>query len=211
MLSNDYILGFVEGEGCFSITIGKNICRAPRMNPGKRLNIKNPYLFTVKPSFRITNCEANRAVLDEIKETLGVGNVYVQKNADSRKQNAAHFYTKSFAECLKVRDIFKELSFRTKKGEDFAIWCKCLEIMEKKEHLSKEGLLRICELRDQMNFRKTKNKWNKEEIEKILEEKPIHHTAHFDPDKQELIHNSKVDLSDWLAPRRGNNKPNRFI
>jgi hypothetical protein len=205
MLSKDYILGFVEGEGCFSIAISKNIDRKPRANPAKRNEIKNPHLFIVKPSFRVTNCEANRAVLDEIRETLGFGSVYVQKRADSKIQNLAHFYTKSFTECLRARDFFKELSFRTKKGEDFAIWCKCLEIMEQKRHHAKEGILEICALRDQMNFRKTKKKWSKEEIGKILEEKPIHQTAHFDQNQARLIHNN-FDIGSWLELKKGNNK-----
>ncbi|MFA5358153.1 MAG: LAGLIDADG family homing endonuclease [archaeon] len=213
MLSKDYILGFVEGEGCFSVALSKNIDRKPRIGKWK-CDKKNPYLFAVKPSFRVTNCEANKQVLEEIKEVLGFGSIYIQKRGNDRIQNAAQFYTKSFSECLKAREFFKTLTFNTTKGEDFKLWCKCLEIMEQSKHLEKEGLLEICRIRDQMNFRKTKCKWTTEEVERILNEKPLHFTAHFDENQQDLLHNQsgdKFDLNEWLAARQGNRKQNQFV
>ena len=38
----------------------------------------------------------------------------------------------------------------------------------KKKHLTKEGILEICDIRDGMNYRKMKCKWTKEEIIKVL-------------------------------------------
>jgi len=213
MLSKDYILGFVEGEGCFSIAIGRNIDRRFKLK-SKPNKIKNPYLFSIRPIFRITNCEANRQVLEEIKETLNFGNIYAQTRGDASTQNVTYFYTRNFAECLKARDYFKDLVFRTTKGKDFDLWSKGLELMEQKKHLTKEGILEICQLRDQMNFRKTKNKWTTEEVRKILEEKPIHQTAYFNQNQEKLVHNPNegaFNLEGWLAPQRGNNKPSRFV
>lgn len=214
MLSTDYVLGFVEGEGCFSIPIGRNIDRKPRKNPGKRLNIKNPFLFQIKPTFRITQVEANMGVLGEIKETLGFGHIYVQNRGatNSSIQNSAHFYTGSLAEAFKVKEYFQKLAFRTSKGKDFALWCQCIELIAQGKHKTKEGILEICRLRDQMNFRPTKGKWSLEEVQRILEEKPIHQVAHFDANQQQLIHNkegSHFDVGAWLVPGQGNSKKSR--
>ena len=215
MLSKDYILGFVEGEGCFSIAISRNIDRKPRKNVGKQNKIKNPFLIRVSPSFRVTNIEANRRVLEEIKDALGVGSIYCQDRGklSLTQQKVAYFYTRSFDDCLKVRDYFKELSFVTKKGQDFILWSKCLELIVQGKHRTNEGILEICALRDQMNYRPTKNKWTIEEVRKVLEEKPLHFSAHFDPNQQQLIHNkSNPDFNqkEWLAPKQGNSKPTHF-
>ncbi len=210
MLSKDYILGFVEGEGCFSIAIGKNIDRRSRPS-GKKNNIKNPYLFTVRPSFRITNSVSNIKVLEEIKDTLGFGQIYTQERNNNRSQTVAYFYTKSIAECLMAKEFFSGLTFRTTKGKDFALWCQGLEIIQSKKHLQKEGLLELCALRDQMNFRPTKNKWSAEEIKKILEEKPNHFTAHEDPEQTQLLHNNNPSFPNWLSKDQGNSKPNKFV
>ena len=210
MLSKDYILGFVEGGGCFSIAIGKNIDRRER-KVGRKNNIKNPYLFTVRPSFRITNSASNRKVLEEIKETLGFGQIYTQERNNNRSQTVAYFYTKSVAECQKAKEFFSGLEFRTTKGKDFALWCQGLELIQQGKHLKKEGLLEVCRLRDQMNFRPTKNKWSTEEIKRILDEKPNHFVAHEAPEQAPLIHNSETHFSPWLEKNQGNSKPNKFV
>ena len=212
MLSNDYILGFVEGEGCFSIAISKNIDRRPRMAPGRRSNIKFPHLFQLKPSFIVTNAAVNKNLLEEIRTCVGAGNIYsAQRQHGNREQDIFQLRAQGIKDCLTIKNYFKDLVFQTTKVKDFILWCECLDLIEKKEHLTREGLLKICELRDRMNFRKTKNKWNKEEIEKILNEKPLHLTAHFDPNQAQLIHNKDNGLSEWLKAKQGNNKPNRFI
>lgn len=210
MLSNDYILGFVEGEGCFSIGIGKNIDRRER-KVGRKNNVKNPYLFTVKPSFRITNLATNIKVLEEIRNTLSFGQIYTQKRNNNQNQTVAYYYTKSLNECLKAKKFFSELTFRTTKGKDFALWCQGLEIILSKKHLQKEGLLELCALRDQMNYRPTKNKWTTEEIKKILEEKPNHFTAHKDPKQNQLLHNNNPSFPKWLSKDQGNSKPKKFV
>jgi len=198
-------MGFVEGEGCFSITIQRCIDRRPRKGTA-RFNIKRPLLFRAYPCFRATICEADRQILDELRETLGVGQIYIQKRAlkKSTAQNVAYYYAEGVKECLVVKEFFQRQRFYTRKGDSFRLWCQALEIILSGKHLEKEGLLEICRIRDQMNFRKTKSKWRADEIEKILDAKPIHNPAHFNEKQQELIHNTNLDLADWLKPRRGN-------
>ncbi|MBT4870560.1 MAG: hypothetical protein HON47_03235 [Candidatus Diapherotrites archaeon] len=208
MLSKDYILGFVEGEGCFCIALGKYIDRRPR-KLGRRSNIKNPYLFRVHPTFRISMCGADRGVLEKIKETLGVGAIYTRKIKNEFAQEGVQFYTKSLADCLKVRDFFKDMDFQTKKGKDFGLWCSALDIIEKNEHLTKEGILSICEIRDQINFLKRKNKWDTKTVKRILEAKPIHQTAHFDPNQTSFLHNDSFDQKEFLRKNQGNNKTSK--
>tara|TARA_Y100000310_G_C20695443_1_gene825368 strand:+ start:212 stop:898 length:687 start_codon:yes stop_codon:yes gene_type:complete len=208
MISDERIMGFVEGEGCFSIGIQKYIDRRPRKTAGKRSNIKRPFLFRVLPLFQLTIREADRRILNEIKETLGFGSIYTQKRAKKSKtqQDVSIYYADGVTLGKKVREFFQKQRFYTRKGHDFQLWCQCLELMEKKKHLTKKGPLKICRIRDQMNFRRTKNKWSTDEIEKIWDAKPLHQTAHFDEKQASLIHNSEVDLKKWLLPSQGNSK-----
>ena len=212
MISEERIMGFVEGEGCFSIAIQRHIDRTPR-KCGWKYNIKRPFLFEVMPSFRLTICEADRQILEEVRETLGIGQIYVQKRSLEGKgeQNIAHYYAEGLKQCLLVREFFQKQKFYTRKGKNFQLWCKCLEIVESGRHLEKEGLLEICGIRDQMNYRSTKRKWGAEEIEKILDAKPIHQTAHFNEKQENSIHNENMALKEWLRPRQGNSMKGKPI
>jgi len=112
-------------------------------------------------------------------------------------------------EALKVRDYFKGLEFHTSKGKDFKLWCEVLDLIEAKRHTTKEGILEICKLRDQMNQRLVKKKWVTEEVETILNENPVHILSHFDPTQQQLLHNNTSLTSAWLEKNQGNNKPTK--
>jgi len=213
MLSKDYILGLVEGEGCFSVTIQRYIDRKPRKT-NKKSNIKNPYLFRVNPTFRITQAEDDGfEALKRIKETLGFGRFQIQKRPDKEdnSRTAVHYYTQGLNECLRIKEYFYGLEFLTNKGKSFEKWCQCLKLIQEKKHLTKEGILQICDIRDSMNFRKTKCKWTKEEIEKVFEVNPIHQTAHFDPNQTSFLHNNSFDQKSFLEKKPGNNKASRKV
>lgn len=195
-------MGYVEGEGCFSITVGKYIDRKPRKTD-KQNSICKASLFRVKPNFVVTNIADNRAVLDQIKESLGgIGEVYiVNRGLKKNQQNLAQYRVQSVKECLMVADYFKELQFATQKGEDFKKWQKCLDLISQGKHTQKEGLLEICELRDSMNFRKAKSKRNTDEIKLLIENNPGCISAH----KKKFIHNNSNGTLTWFEKKQGNN------
>jgi hypothetical protein len=205
MISEERIMGFVEGEGCFSITIQRVIDRRPRKRD-KPSNIKRPYLFTIKPTFRMTISARDRQILEEARETLGFGQIYVQERSqkDPKCKDVAHYYAQGLKECLAAKDFFQRQTFYTKKGKDFELWCKALEIIKSGSHLEKAGILEICGIRDKMNKRASKGKWSAEAVEKILDAKPIHQTAHFDEKQEKLLHNENFDLQAWLKRKQGN-------
>lgn len=211
MISDERIMGFVEGEGCFCIGIQKEIDRRPRKK-GKRNNRKKPaILFKVRPSFRITAVEAENRILYAIKERLGVGNVYTQPRAGNLR-NASHYYVQTLKDLGKIVLFFKNKEFYTSKAESFKLWLECLEIMRKKGHLTKEGLLRICEIRDKMNPRiGGKKSRSLELIKHLLEVKPEHIVAHAN---QKLIHNQNpggLDLSKWYQKRKGKHELEKIV
>ncbi|HIH32883.1 MAG TPA: hypothetical protein HA227_01390 [Candidatus Diapherotrites archaeon] len=202
MISIDRILGFVEGEGCFSIMMQKNIDRKPRKTLRKNKRV-SALPFRVVPNFRITACEKDRKMLEEIKEALGIGAIYTQ-NRTKYNQNhnpVSYYYTRNFEEALKVKEFFKDKEFLTTKGQDFQQWCKCLEIIQKGQHLTKKGLLEICTIRDQMNTRKNKNTRTFEMVKDILEKNPEHIEAH--QNQTNLVHNTFVGSESWFENKKG--------
>ncbi len=207
MLSKDYILGFVEGEGCFCLAVQRYVDRKPRLTT--RVNkISNPYLFRVRITFRITNCLDNLKVLEEIKETLGFGRIYVQNRKTPYAKPAAYFYTNSIQEAQATREYFKGANFRTTKGKDFDLWCKGLELFESNKHLGKEGLLQICALRDKMNDRLAKKKWTQEDILNAYSGNQEHIVAHHDPSQEGLV-SERGSSFEWLEKKQGNFKLQR--
>lgn len=77
MIPDSHIVGFVEGEGCFSIVIELYVDRRPRKTSEKRLQKKPSNGFRISPTFRINIREDDRPILEEIRQRLGVGEIYI--------------------------------------------------------------------------------------------------------------------------------------
>ena len=61
------------------------------------------------------------------------------------------------ADLLKVIiPFFERYSLQTTKNRDFKIFAKCVRMMDKKYHLSKDGLIKILRLSEEMNHQKSK-------------------------------------------------------
>jgi len=56
----------------------------------------------------------------------------------------------------KIIPFFKEYSIKGVKALDFDDWCKVAELVQNKEHLSKEGLKKITEIANNINLNR---KW----------------------------------------------------
>ena len=110
MISDDYIMGFVEGEGCFSVAIQKEIDRRPRKTK-IRAKWKKPSLgFKVTPNFRVTAVSEENAVLYELKERFGAGEVYSKKRITGGTPNtkpASDYCVQSVSDCAKIVEFLR--------------------------------------------------------------------------------------------------------
>lgn len=84
-------------------------------------------------------------MLNTIQNFLSIGNVRVEKNT-------INFVVSDLAGCLKVREHFNKFPLITYKLVHFQLWCKILDLMLNKEHLSEEGLLKIVALKQHFHF-----------------------------------------------------------
>jgi hypothetical protein len=183
MVSDDWVLGLVEGEGCFSISLQLYKDRKPRKHPGKpnKLVKKHPSCgFRVNPSFRMNLRWDDIGALEKMRDHLGVGKIYLQRKSKYSPafQDNGHYCAQGFKDLAVIRRFFERLTFNGKKGNDFRLWCECLDLMAQKKHLEKEGLLRICEIRDKMNGRANKGNRFRDDVEKLFSEGLPHIVAH---------------------------------
>ena len=135
VMSKEWLVGFIEGEGNFHVALSKN---------HKTLSWKYPFEFYPILQFRIFLREDDHAVLEKIKSFLGFGKIYKRnleysrkKGINSRDQHV--FYVTSIKDLLKLRDILLSTTFHTKKKRDMNTFFRIVEIKRSKGHLLKEG------------------------------------------------------------------------
>jgi hypothetical protein len=131
-LEAQWIVGFVDGEGCFHVGINRH----SDMKVG----------YQVLPEFTVVQHERDVQVLHALKATFGCG--VVRKNHGDRMA-----YRVRGKEHLLERIIpfFEKHPLKTKKRVDFAKFRRVLLQMERGEHLTKEGVEEIRRIASQMN------------------------------------------------------------
>lgn len=136
-MDKKWLLGFIEGSGCFSIVIRKS---------STTVGYQTIADFTLKlPA-------SQRDLLEKIQKTLKVGRLY--ENGDEVILKAT-----KLSDARALATFFTPHSFVSEaKKKEFANWKKCVSLMNKGSHTTKNGLLEIARLRDALH---TKNLWNK--------------------------------------------------
>ena len=121
-LDSSWIVGFTDGEGCFHISLNK----LSGMSLG----------WQVLPEFRIVQHEKDQKVLEKIKNYFGFGSVEINRTDfhGTRKE----FRVRGIENLNKIVDFFKIHRLQTYKRKDFEIFSEVINLMNRKEHLSKE-------------------------------------------------------------------------
>ncbi|MEK7059429.1 MAG: LAGLIDADG family homing endonuclease [Patescibacteria group bacterium] len=133
MLNPHYIVGFVDGEGCFCISLNKNGDRLPE----------------VRLIFEIELREDDEPILREIQKSLDCGNIYHLDYA-RYAQWLPHVKLKvsNFTDISsKVIPFFHRYPPQAKKRLQFNKFCLAAEIIRTKQHLTPEGIAKIQALR----------------------------------------------------------------
>jgi hypothetical protein len=133
-----YIVGFIEGEGCFAITISKH--KTKRLGKDARL------------VFEVELRGDDKPILEKIKDYFGCGYLvglnYERYGWMPHVKYAVH----SFKEIKRVIiPFFKKYPLKGKKEKDFLLFCKAAKIFEKGGHLTERGIEKLKVLRSQMN------------------------------------------------------------
>lgn len=145
-LTPEWIVGFIDGEGCFHIGINKH----SDLRSG----------FQILPELTVVQHERDLDLLYELRSTMGCGVV--------RKNHANRF-------CWRVRKLknlveviipfFDKYPLRSKKRIDYLKFREVVLMMEKGEHLTESGLKKIFKIASEMN-------WSKQRVKPDLRESP---------------------------------------
>src|SRR5665213_3495708 len=128
-----WIVGFVDGEGCFSISIFKNVT--------SKLG------FQVFPEFVVTQGAKSLAVLEKLQSFFECGKIYENRRADNHRENLHRYCVRSLSELQeKIIPFFEQYPLLTAKHQDFLVFCEVVKAMKNRTHLTEDGLLAIREL-----------------------------------------------------------------
>ena len=136
-----WIVGFIDGEGCFTISLHKN----PTTSSG----------WQIMPEFIVTQGEKSLQALSILKKYFKCGRLFVNRRHDNHRENLYRYCVRSQKELGEIIIPFlKDHPLKTAKKEDFDKFVQVIELMKNKEHLSQKGMIKIISILEQMNTRK---------------------------------------------------------
>ncbi len=135
-----WIVGFVDGEGCFSCPVQRN-----------RLMSRG---WQVQPRFAVVQGERSVIALELLQSHFGCGRIYRNRRHDNHKEDLL-CYNVYRREDLRgvIVPFFDANPLVTAKQEDFLKFKQVLEMMDRRLHLL-DGLREIALITQTMNHRK---------------------------------------------------------
>lgn len=148
----NYISGYVDGEGCFSVSFSKR----PKLKIG----------WEVKPSFSVGQNYDRREVLDLMMKYFKCG--FMRRDYSDK---TLKYEVRSLEELLKnIIPHFEKFPLLSSKNKDFLLFAEICERMKKLEHRKIKGISKIINIAYKMN-RSGKRKHSKEAILKFVQMK----------------------------------------
>ena len=131
-LEANWIVGFIDGEGCFHVAINKQ----PKMTLG----------WQVLPEFRVVQHQNDDSVLFRIKDYFGFGRV--TKNHGDRNE----FRARGLKNLNQLILFLMKYQLQTNsKKKNFLLFSKIVQMMNNRDHMKVEGLTKIAMLASKMN------------------------------------------------------------
>jgi hypothetical protein len=149
LIRTGWVVGFGDGEGCFSIGFVKQPDGARRR--GYRTGYQVTHSFVVVQGARSARC------LEELRDFFGVGAVSINRRHDNHKEHLQRFIVGARKQLLEVIiPFFREHPLHSSKRWDFEKFARCVEICATGRHLTVPGLIEIAEITQTMNHRKSR-------------------------------------------------------
>lgn len=119
----------------------ESACYFIGISPNSRLSAG----YRVKVSFQIGLHENDRALLELIKTSLGVGSITKQG------QKSIQYRVTSIKELKVIISHFEKYPLMTNKWADFELFKQAVKLIERGEHLTTEGLNKLVSIKASMN------------------------------------------------------------
>jgi hypothetical protein len=150
LIDTGWVVGFVDGEGCFSIGLTRQPDRANRK--GYRTG------FQVSHDFVVTQGAKSVGVLHELQAFFGVGRVYLNSRHDNHREHLYRYSVCRRSDLLSVViPFFRRHPLRSAKQRDFEGFARCVELMGDHRHTTVAGLIEIVQIMQTMNRQKPRD------------------------------------------------------
>ena len=157
--------GFTDAEGCFYVTVTKN--KSSKLG------------WTVQLAYSIELHKRDIAILEDINNFFGVGNIY------ENGPNAIKFRIQSVKKLQCIIKHFDKFVLISDKRADYELWNKVFNLIQNKEHLTKDGLHKIVAIKALMK------RGLPEELKSAF--------PNITPAERALVLDHKVQDPHWLA------------
>jgi hypothetical protein len=152
-----YVAGFVDGEASFSVAMTKQPYRSA----------KQGWRWILNPTFQIYQHEEHLDILELMRDYV------FQTGRIHRKTSPHHVFTYSVENhktlLEKIVPFFRKYRLSVK-DDAFQKFAEIVERMQKKEHLSIEGFMRIVDIAFTMNAQGKQRKYSRAYILETLSE-----------------------------------------
>ena len=148
-LTPDYVAGFIDGEGCFSVSV--------HPHPSVRRMTR----WLIAPCFQAYQHRDNVEILEDIMSFFGCGRI-MPKGPKSTVMTYS-VYRRRDLESVIV-PFFEQHSLVSRKREDFAKFAEIVRLMQTDAHRTVDGFRRIVETAFSMNQRGKQRRYKLEEV-----------------------------------------------
>ena len=135
-----WVVGFVDGEGCFSISV---VC-----NETMRLG------WQAQHEFVVSQAAPSREALELLRDFFGCGYVYESERHDNHRWPLARFVVRRRDDLSRsIIPFFEEHPLVTAKRNDFDRFARIISMMREGRHLDLDGVSTIASMTEGMNRR----------------------------------------------------------
>lgn len=128
-----YLSGFVDGEGCFCVSINRSD--------------RHRFGWEIRPSFSVSQNADRSEVIEMIQEHFGCGSI-----RPDRSDKTVKYEVRSIRDLVeRVIPHFEATPLLSAKQQDVELFAEICRQMWLKRHLSRQGFNQIVEMAFQMN------------------------------------------------------------
>jgi hypothetical protein len=149
-ISDQYLTGFVEGEGCFYVGFGKRI--------------DLPLKWQIITEFHVSQNPGGRNILEALKDRLGCG--YVKPNHPGSCRDRTWVLVVKNRKDLRAKVIpfFERNKLHSQKWQEFLMFKEAISLIEKGRHLKPEGFRQVVNLVYGLPNKSGRKKYSKKQI-----------------------------------------------
>ncbi len=134
---DDYLAGYVDGEGTFHVAVQRN----PSTQFGWQL----------VPEIHVSQNPERASILLLLKQRLGCGRIRPNARTGGRDKSLVFVVRKREDLLEKVIPFFEAHPILSEKQVEFETFARIVRAMDRGDHLTREGFLRLLETATQMN------------------------------------------------------------